>query len=67
MLLANETPAGSVGKILTLSILPEIHRCMREIYSWAGTSTGSFLAFNHVKEWFLQIGVRKYNAELRRY
>ena len=30
---ANETPAGSVGKISVWSILPEIHRCMREMYS----------------------------------
>jgi hypothetical protein len=33
VLFANETPAGSVGKIFVLSTLPEIHRCMSEIYS----------------------------------
>ena len=63
MLLANETPAGSVGKIVVLSILPEIHRCIREMYSWAGTSTGSFLAFNQVKEWFLKTFISKRNRE----
>ena len=47
--------------MLVLSILPEIHLCMREIYSWAGTSTGSLRAFNHVKEWFLDVLVNREN------
>lgn len=30
---AKDTPAGSVGKRLVLSIFPDIHRCIREMYS----------------------------------
>ena len=54
VLWAKETPAGSVGKIATLSSLPEIHRCISEMYSCAGTSTGSLREFNQVKEWLLR-------------
>ncbi len=50
LLKAKETPAGSVGKMAVLSILPEIQRCIREMYSWAGTSTGSLREFSQVKE-----------------
>lgn len=50
VLKAKETPTGSVGKMAVLSTLPEIQRCMREMYSCAGTSTGSFFEFSHVKE-----------------
>lgn len=33
VLCAKDTPAGSVGKMAVLSTLPEIHLCMREMYS----------------------------------
>lgn len=47
---AYDTPEGSVGKIAVSSILPEIHRCINVMYSYAGSSTGSRLLFSHVKE-----------------
>lgn len=53
---AKETPEASVGKIFVSSILPEIHRCISVIYSWAGSSTGSLRLFSQVKEWCLQGG-----------
>jgi len=53
VLWANETPAGSVGKMFVLSVLPEIHLCINEIYSCAGTSTGSLRELSHVNEWLL--------------
>lgn len=48
-----ETPEGSVGKMLVSSIFPEIHRCIRVMYSWAGSSTGSLFRLSQVKEWLL--------------
>lgn len=49
-----------MGKIFVSSILPEIHRCISVMYSWAGSSTGSLRLFNQVKEWFLQALVSTY-------
>lgn len=42
-----------MGKMSVFSTLPEIQRCIREIYSCAGTSTGSRRELSQVNEWFL--------------
>lgn len=47
-LLANDTPEGSVGKILVSSVLLDIHRCIRVIYSYAGSSIGSYRLLSQV-------------------
>lgn len=65
-LLEYETPLGSVGKMAVLSTLPEIQRCISEMYSFAGTSTGSLRELSQVKEWLLYSSVSEVSERSNR-